>query len=237
MGISVVILAYKEEENLKVLLPQIKENVEKTGEDYEIVIIDTAEPLDNTKGVCEEYGARYINQEYPAFAGAFKTGIKYAEKEKFLILDGDGSHNPVSIPAINKMFEEENCDVVIGSRYVKGGKTGDAKSSIIMSKILNTMFRICLGIKAKDISTDYRMYHTAELKKVKLDCTNYDVLQEVLLKLRMNQPDSKLKIGEVPIEFNKRIYGESKRRLLPFILSYIKTLFRLTGMRMFGKRG
>lgn len=236
MGISVVILAYKEEENLKVLLPQIKENVEKTGEDYEICIIDTAEPLDNTKGVCEEYGARYINQEEPAFAGAFKTGIKYAEKDKFLILDGDGSHNPISIPAINKMFDEDKCDVVIGSRYVKGGKTGDAKSSIVMSKILNTMFRICLGIKAKDISTDYRMYHTADLKKVTLDCVNYDVLQEVLLKLRLNKADKKLKIGEVPIEFNKRIYGESKRRLIPFIMSYIKTLFRLTGMRITGKK-
>ena len=234
MGISVVILAYKEEENLKVLLPQIKENVEKTGEEYEILIIDTAEPLDHTEDVCKEYGARYINQEYPAFAGAFKTGIKYAEKDKFLILDGDGSHKPESIPAIHKMFVEDHCDVVIGSRYVKGGKTGDAKSSIIMSKILNTMFRICLGIKAKDISTDYRMYQTEQLKKVNLTCTNYDVLQEVLLKLRLNKSDKKLKIGEVPIDFQKRIYGESKRRLLPFIWSYIKTLFRLTGKRFFG---
>ena len=104
MGISVVLLAYKEEENLKVLLPQIIENVEKTGEEFEILVIDTAEPLDNTKGVCEEFGARYINQEEPAFAGAFKTGIKYAEKDKFLILDSDGSHNPKYIPDLYKKF-------------------------------------------------------------------------------------------------------------------------------------
>ena len=84
MSISVVILAYKEEENLRVLLPQIIENVEKTKEDYEILLIDTAEPLDNTKEVCEQFGARYINQEDPAFAGAFRTGIKYAKKDKFL---------------------------------------------------------------------------------------------------------------------------------------------------------
>lgn len=236
MGISVVLLAYKEEENLKILLPQIIENVKKTGEEFEILVIDTKEPLDNTKGVCEEFGARYINQEEPAFAGAFKTGIKYAEMDKFLILDSDGSHNPENIPDICKMFVEENCDVVIGSRYVAGGKTNDAKSSVVMSKILNTMFRVFLGIKAKDISTDYRMYETAQLKEIKLTCTNYDVLQEVLLRLRMNQPSGKLKIGEVPIHFNKRIYGESKRRLLPFILSYIKTLIKLTFTRMFGKR-
>lgn len=235
MGISVVLLAYKEEENLKVLLPQIIDNVKKTGEEYEILVIDTAEPLDNTKGVCEEYGAKYINQEEPAFAGAFKTGIKYASMDKFLILDSDGSHNPKYIPGIYDKFTKENCDVVIGSRYVEGGKTNDSKSSIVMSHILNGMFRFFLGIKAKDISTDYRMYRTEQLKKVKLTCHNYDVLQEVLLLLRLNQPDKKLKIGEVPIEFDKRIYGESKRRLIPFIMSYIKTLCKLTVTRMVGK--
>ena len=156
MGISVVLLAYKEAENLKILLPQIIENVKKTGEEYEILVVDTKEPLDNTKEVCEEFKARYINQEEPAFAGAFKTGIKYAKMDKFLILDSDGSHNPASIPDIHKKFVSENCDVVIGSRYVKGGITNDAKSSVIMSKILNTMFRVFLGIKAKDISTHYR---------------------------------------------------------------------------------
>lgn len=236
MGISVVLLAYKEEENLRVLLPQIIDNVKKTGEEYEILVIDTAEPLDNTKDVCEEYGARYINQEEPAFAGAFKTGIKYAAKDKFLILDSDGSHNPKYIPSIYEKFTKENCDVVIGSRYVEGGKTNDAKSSIVMSHILNGMFRFFLGIKAKDISTDYRMYETEQLKKVTLTCHNYDVLQEVLLMLRLNKSDKKLKIGEVPIEFDKRIYGESKRQLIPFIISYIKTLCKLTVTRIKGKR-
>ena len=234
MGISVVLLAYKEEENLRVLLPQIKDQVKQTGEEFEILVIDTEKPLDNTKGVCEEFGAKYVNQEEPAFAGAFKTGIQYASMDKFLILDSDGSHNPKYIPAIYDKFTKENCDVVIGSRYVEGGKTNDAKSSIVMSHILNGMFRFFLGIKAKDISTDYGMYYTEQLKNVSLSCHNYDVLQEVLLRLRLNKPDKKLKIGEVPIEFDKRIYGESKRRLIPFILSYMKTLCRLTISRIFG---
>lgn len=230
MGISVVLLAYKEEENLRVLLPEIIEEVKKCGEEYEILVIDTEKPLDNTEGVCQEYGARYINQKYPGFGGAFRTGIEAAGKDKFLILDSDGSHPPKYIPQIHKKFVEENCDVVIGSRYVKGGVTNDSKSSQIMSKILNTIFRIFLGIKAKDISTDYRMYHTQDLKKVTLTCRNYDVLQEVLLKLRLEKGSQK--IGEVPISFSKRLYGESKRQLLRFIISYIKTLCYLTGIRI-----
>lgn len=235
MGISVVLLAYKEEENLRVLLPQIKKEVEKCGEDYEILIIDTAKPLDNTKSVCDEMGAKYINQEEPGFGGAFRTGIKYASKEKFLIMDSDGSHPPVAIPAIYKKFVEEKCDVVIGSRYVKGGTTNDAKSSQIMSHMLNFAFRVCLGLNANDLSTDYRMYHTKQLKKVTLTCENYDVLEEVLLRLKLNKRDKKLKIGEVPIHFEKRMYGESKRQLVKFIISYIKTLVRLIGVRIRAK--
>jgi dolichol-phosphate mannosyltransferase len=231
MGISVVLLAYKEAENLAFLLPKIKEMLDSLPEPYEILVIDTKETLDNTPEVCKEHGARYINQEYPGFGGAFKTGIKYAEMDKFLILDSDGSHDPKYIPSMYKKFTEEGCDLVIGSRYTEGGETNDAKSSIIMSHILNTFFRICLGIKAKDISTDYRLYHTEQLKKVgdSLENVNYDILQEVLLRMKQNKPD--LRIGEVPISFQKRIYGESKRRLIPFIIGYMKSLIRFTFIR------
>lgn len=230
MGISTVLLSYKEADNLDFLLPKIIENLDKIREDYEILVIDTETPMDNTEEVCLKYGARYINQEWPSFGGAFRTGIKYANKDKFLILDSDGSHNPEYIPAMMKKFNDENCDVVIGSRYIAGGKTYDTKSSIVMSKILNSCFRICLGIKAKDISTDYRIYRTDQLKRVILENKNYDILQEVLLKLRMNKKD--LKIGEIPITFSKRVFGESKRKLMPFIISYIRSLFRLTCIRI-----
>ncbi len=232
MGISVVLLAYKEEENLRVLLPEIIENVKKCNEEYEILVIDTAQPLDNTADVCKEFGAKYINQEEPGFGGAFRTGIKYASMDKFLIMDSDGSHPPKQIPEIHKKFVEEGCDVVIGSRYCEGGVSNDSKSSQIMSHLLNFAFRVCLGLKADDLSTDYRMYHTSELKKVDLKCENYDVLEEVLLRLKLNKADKNLKFGEVPINFQKRMYGESKRQLLKFIISYIKTLIRLIGVRI-----
>ena len=232
MATSVILLAYKEAENLNVLLPKIKMEIEKCETDYEIVVIDTAEPLDNTDEVCEKWGACYINQEEPGFGGAFRTGIKYANKEKFLIMDADGSHPTDKIPAIYRKFVDENCDVVIGSRYVEGGVTNDAFTSQIMSHLLNFCFRLVIGIDAKDISTDYRMYRTADLKQVKLECRNYDVLEEELLKLKLNKQGYHLKVGEVPITFQKRMFGESKRQLIKYIISFIKTLFMLMGIRL-----
>lgn len=54
MSTSVVLLAYKEAENLKILLPQIHKVMEKLKDDYEVIVIDSAKPLDNTKEVCEK---------------------------------------------------------------------------------------------------------------------------------------------------------------------------------------
>ena len=110
MAINVVLLAYKEEENLRVLLPQIKEEVEKCGEEYEILVIDVEKPLDKTEEVCKEHGAKYFNQTYPGFGGAFRTAIEVATMDKFLILDSDGSHPPKNIPEIYRKFVNENCD-------------------------------------------------------------------------------------------------------------------------------
>ena len=233
MGITVALLAYKEEENLKVLLPEIIKAVVEIGEPYEVLVVDTQEPLDNTKEVCRIFGAVYINQEEPYFGGALRTAIKYATMDKFLIMDSDGSHNPSVIPQIYAKFMS-GADVVIGSRYINGGVSNDSFGSKVMSKILNASFRLIMGLNTRDLSTDFRMYHTQQIKYVILNCNNYDVLQEILLKLKINKKD--LNIQEVPIEFNKRMFGESKRSLLKFIFSYIKTIVKLFALRFVSKK-
>lgn len=232
MSTSVVLLAYKEAENLKVLLPKINNILSNMHIDFEVIVIDSATPQDNTREVCDENNILYFPQEEPFYAGAFRTGIKYAKKERIQILDADGSHDPSVIPEIHKKFEE-GYDIVIGSRYVKGGVTNDSKLSLIMSKILNTVMRLCLGIKSKDISTSFRLYDAKQLKAVTLTRNNYDVLQEVILRMKIN--NCELKIGEVPIIFNKRMYGESKRKLFKFICGYVITLFMLISINIKSK--
>lgn len=60
MAISTVLLAYKEAENLKVLLPQIKKQLDSIGQKYEIIVIDTEHKLDETEEVCKEFGAERV---------------------------------------------------------------------------------------------------------------------------------------------------------------------------------
>lgn len=61
--------------------------MEKLKDDYEVIVIDSAKPLDNTKEVCEKNNTLYYPQEEPGYAGAFRTGIKYVTKKRMLVLD------------------------------------------------------------------------------------------------------------------------------------------------------
>ena len=78
------------------------------------------------------------------------------------------------------------------------------------------------------------MYRADLIRQVKLTSVNYDVLEEVLLLMKIKAGKDGFKVAEIPITFNKRLAGESKRRLIPFIISYIKTMFRLIGIRIRG---
>ena len=231
MDLSIVLLAYKEEENLRVLLPKIIENVDNLSCSYEIVVVDTATPTDNTEDVCRDYGAKYVNQVEPGFGGAYRKGIETALGDAVLFLDSDGSHDPAYIEGLYRKYHE-GYDVVVGSRYCKGGVSNDKFFSKILSRILNVVFRLVTGVKARDLSTNFRVYKGDCIRSLDLKSVNYDVLEEILLLMKLRKGNRNFKIAEIPIVFNKRIFGYSKRKMIPFIISYIKTVFRLLSIRI-----
>jgi dolichol-phosphate mannosyltransferase len=141
-------------------------------------------------------------------------------------MDADGSHNPMTVRKLLKETSGEKVDVVIASRYVDGGSTDNQYLLKLMSKTLNFVYGKVLGINAQDISTNFKLYSSKELKKVSLTCNEFDILEELLLKLK-RQKFNDFSIIEVPDHFHNRVHGVSKRKLGPFIVGYVITLFRL----------
>lgn len=239
-SISCVMLAYAEEDNLKILLPEIRGILDRTDRDYEILIVDAAEPLDASEAVCDEYGAIYVNQEEPYFGGALKTAISHASKDLFLILDADGSCSPKDITRLLDAFDKSGSDIVMGSRYVEGGYSDGTAASKAMSKVLNAAFRRALRLPVRDMSLDFRVYRTKDLQQLELQCDNYDILEEVLLKLKLHKERGEgggsFTITEIPVSFEKRVYGKTHRQLIKFIMNYLKTLVRLWALRIMAER-
>ena len=230
MSLSIVLPAYKEAENLKILLPKINQVLVAFQEPYEILVIDSREKTDSTEDVCISNQCTYIRRMGgDSYGDALRTGFKCAKMDFLAVMDADGSHNPEDILKLYEAMKAEDRHVVIGSRYIKGGSTSNGIILKSMSFMVNLVYRIVFHIKARDVSNSFRIYRTKQLQSITLECDNFDIVEEILIHLSIACPDFTIK--EVPIYFSKRMYGESKRDLWKFVGSYLVTIRRLYKIR------
>ncbi|MDR0952875.1 MAG: glycosyltransferase [Elusimicrobiota bacterium] len=227
-SLSIIIPAYKEAANLRWLLPILKEEAQKSFNDYEIIVVDASPSLDDTASVCPQEGVKYLQRTGGnEYGRAVLTGIAAAAKAKIAFMDADGSHKPADLA---KMYEfADKYDLIIGSRYIKGGATDNSKLLKLESGLLNWLYRKILGVKTQDISNSMRIYDARQLKSLELSCLHFDILEEILIKLHINFP--KLSVKEAPIHFYRRKEGVSNRRLFVFIFSFLKTALILRRLK------
>jgi dolichol-phosphate mannosyltransferase len=221
---SVILPSYLEEENLRLLLPRLRVIMDARREGYEILVIDTATPLDATQSACVDNGVRYLNRvPGNAFGDAVRTGIRQAAGTWILFMDADGSHTPEFIPRLLEQAPAH--DVVIASRYIDGGYTENSRSLVLMSRVLNASYALVLNLKVKDVSNSFKLYRADLLKELTLECNNFDIVEEILYKIVRRHPAVRIK--EVPFAFKKRMFGETKRNLVAFMATYLVTIVKL----------
>ena len=223
-----MIPAYREADSLRDLLPRIIAAASALTPDYEILIVDTQERMDDTDDVCAISDARHINRSGGnQYGDAIRTGIAEARGEYLLCMDADGSHNPSSFASM--WAKRAEWDIVIGSRYAEGGHTENPAVLIWMSYVVNLTFRLAFKLTARDVTNSFRLYRTAILKGMRLESNNFDILEEILIRCVTHDPPAQ--VGEVPVTFERRKAGESKRKLVQFALGYLDTLQKLRKFR------
>ncbi len=251
MDLSVVIPALHEADNLAKLLPRLHEvlsglndqglsagekaelgrsNAEAHPSDtgraltYEILVVDNHSP-DETCSVCEEKGAIVLQQDALGYGGALWAGFAHAKGDYILTMDADLSHLPDFIPEMWK--QRKNAELVIASRYVKGGKADMPWYRYVLSIILNQVYTRLLSLPVRDISSGFRLYHVSILRGLELRSADFDALEEILIKCYAKG----CRILEIPFRYVPRDEGKSKVKLLQFGLSYLRTLLRMWRLR------
>jgi dolichol-phosphate mannosyltransferase len=221
--LSLIIPAYREEENLRLVLPRVQKTLSQQGFSYEVLVVDTQSPLDKTAEACAENKVTYVPRENGnVYADAVRTGIKHASGKFILFMDADGSHTPEYIPELLKF--RNDYDIVAASRYITGGDTENPKILIFLSWVVNAIYGLVLGIRIKDISNSFKLYRAEQIKTLELYCDHFDIIEEVIFKLHKKY---KIRVKEVPFTFKKRLFGESKRNLITFMIGYFFTLLKL----------
>ena len=226
--VTIVLPAYREGEALAQLLPKLKLSVGELTSCFEILVVDAGEPLDDTAEVCQRHGVRHLYRRGGnRYGDAVRTGIAETASEYVVFMDADGSHNPAHLQRL--WAKRKQFDIVIGSRYVHGGETENPKILILMSYVVNLVFRLSFQLNCRDVTNSFRLYKTAPLQTLTLRSNDFDIIEEILIKLVAGPAQST--VTEVPVVFERRKAGESKRNLLAFAGSYLATLSRLRKFR------
>ena len=210
--VLVVIPTYNELENL----PIIVAGVRAAAPEVHILIADDNSP-DGTGEVADGLAAK--DKAVQVLHRANKSGLGAAYLEAFqwaktngfdvvVEMDADGSHSPTDLVKILAALTDS--DVVLGSRWVKGGQVVNwPRSRELLSRGGNLYTRLWLGIPLKDATGGFRAYRMTAIAKIdvsKVESQGYCFQVD----MAWRAVRSGLRVIEVPITFVEREFGESK---------------------------
>jgi dolichol-phosphate mannosyltransferase len=228
----IVIPTYNERENIASLIDDVLHTIPAA----DILIIDDNSP-DGTGQIVDEISARRPQVRVlhrPGKLGlgtAYVLGFRYALAQGYELvfeMDADYSHDPRYLPTF--VQHAERADLVIGSRYVRGGETPNWSA---LRKLIsgggNIFARVVLRIPVKDCTSGYRCYRTAALDTLNLDAIR---AQGYAFQVEMAYAFWKrgYRVREAPIIFVDRRVGKSKMSRKIFLEAFTWVLrTRLTG--------
>jgi dolichol-phosphate mannosyltransferase len=212
MKSTVIVPTYNERENIVLLIPELL----ALPVGLNVLVVDDNSP-DSTGLIVEEMAAqepRLSVIHRPGKLGlgtAYIAGFKKAlatGAERILTMDADYSHHPRYIPTM--LERSQTADLVIGSRYVRGGGAeGRPLSLRLVSYGGNAFAKIVLGLRAMDCTAGFRCYRRDVLEAIDLDAifsNGYSFLIEMLYLVQRQG----WTVAEVPICYMDRRLGASK---------------------------
>jgi glycosyltransferase involved in cell wall biosynthesis len=214
--VSVVVPAMNEAMNLPYVLPRIPSWV------HEVILVD-GHSTDGTRAVAQELwpDIRIVTQQGTGKGAALRTGFRAATGDIIVMLDADGSTDPLEIPAyVGAVLA--GADFAKGSRFLQGGGTSDMS---LVRNLGNRMFtlvvRTLFGGSYSDLCYGYNAFRTEALEVLDPDCDGFEI--ETLLNVRALRKG--LKVAEVPSFEYERIHGTSNLKAIPDGWRVLKTIF------------
>ncbi|NLF68697.1 MAG: glycosyltransferase family 2 protein [Candidatus Anammoximicrobium sp.] len=232
-AVSVIIPAYREAENLPVIIPRLSEALGEAHLAAEIIVVDDYSG-DGTREICGD-----LSQQYPlrletreserGLSSAVLHGLRRARGDVLIVMDADLSHPPEKVPELVEALDEADVDFVIGSRYVHGGGTDEdwgllrwlnSKVATLMARPFTKAADPMAGFFALRRTSFRHADETAELNPI-----GYKIGLELMVKCNCRR------VREVPIQFSNRLHGKSKLSLREQ-LNYVRHLGRLAEYKL-----
>ena len=228
--VSIIIPTYNESQNILKILKSIGEFLPKNIL-AEAIVVDDNSP-DGTGKIVENYLKEFKKitgytidvihrTAKKGLSSAILNGIQQAKGDTIVVMDSDFSHPPQIIPRMLDALRKYRCDIVVASRYVKGGKiSGWPLKRKLLSKLATVIAKKGLGVSTLDPMSGFFAFKRPIIKGLKFDAIGFKMLLEILVKTKG------VSVREIPYTFTDRQFGSSKVSLSTAI-DYAKSVWRL----------
>jgi dolichol-phosphate mannosyltransferase len=220
--LSVVIPVFRRTPGLEKLLSQVRTILDSLPIQYEILIIDAQVSQDILK-IVRQYQCLLVNTPHSGYGDKVIAGIQQASGNYIIVMEADNTHPATFLREL--WAARENADVVIASRYVPGGNAQLPLVRKVSSRILNLIFSRGLDLNIRDMSSGFRIYKSDILKRLQPDCRDFDILQEILVKILM----AGHQVDEIPFQYKS--HDPAYERMTQFGTAYLRTFARLWKLR------
>lgn len=186
--------------------------------DAHVLVVDDASP-DGTGGIADDLARRDERIEVlhragkeglgPAYLAGFRVALA-GGADIVVQLDADGSHDPASLPSLVDPVVAGVADLVIGSRYVRGGRVVDwGLRRRLISRGGSLYARALLGLGVHDLTGGFKAWRATTLAGIEADGVRAGgyVFQ---IEMTCRAIDAGARVREVPIVFRDRLLGTSK---------------------------
>ena len=213
-AVWVIVPTYDEAENIRPITAAILESLPAAT----ILVVDDGSP-DGTGQIADELAA--ADPRIRVRHRTAKQGLGRAYLDGFGValgggatvviqMDADFSHDPAALPALVAPIEAGEADLVIGSRYTKGGGVVDwGIGRRLISRGGSIFARIVLGLRPSDLTGGFKAWRSTTLAAVPFDGIHAGgYVFQIEMTYRASRAGARIR--EVPITFRDRRVGQSK---------------------------
>lgn len=206
---------FNEADNVARLIGQLSQTLE--GIAWEAIVVDDESPDGTADAVrkiarCDRRVRILKRMGRRGLSSACLEGMLATAAPNIAVIDADFQHDEALLPVMLKALSEEDLDLVVGSRFVPGGGTGDwSEERLQASQLATRLSQRLVKVDLKDPMSGYFMIRREALEPILPRVSGVGF--KILLDLVASSPRP-LRIRELPYEFRERQAGESKLDLL-----------------------
>ena len=221
--LSIIIPVRNESDSLDSIMEHYSKNLSNL--DYEVLIINDFskdDTLEKARNLFKNKNFKVLDNKKKGLGGAINLGIKESSGSNVAIMMADQSDDINDLIKYNSLINTENCDAILGSRFLKESKVLNYPiQKLVLNRIFNYFVGMIFWNKYNDYTNAFKIYKKRTLEEISpLISESFNIFLEIPLKIISR----KYKYKIIPINWTGRTKGASKFKIRELRSKYLFTL-------------